>query len=78
MATRVEWAKLTRNAENFFLAIGVAVGSALTRRGRVNKRPQRSHHVILRNRAAVDLRLATEIERRKSLAILNNARSQVR
>ena len=78
MAIRVEWMKLTRNAENFFLAIGIAFGSALTRHGRANKRPRRIHPVTMRNRAAVDLRFMAEIERRKSLAILANARSQLR
>lgn len=78
MATRVEWTKVTRTAQDFFLSLRMAVGSALTRKYVANRNPRRIQLVTTRNLNAVDLSLLAEMERRRSLAILNNTRNQVR
>ncbi len=77
-ATRVEWTKLTRNFQDLFLALRTAAGSAFARSQRPIAKPRRIQLVATRSIGTVDLRLLADMERRKSLAILNNTRNQVR
>ena len=78
MAISQEWTKATRNMRELFLALRTGLGSSWASTRTRKARPGKTSLATVRGVNAPDMRVLAELERRKSLAYLNNARNQVR
>ena len=73
----VEWTKLSRDIHGLYLAIRGSIGMTVT-----SRRPRKMGLGAQRGRfkggRSIDLATLAELERRKALAYLENARNQLR
>ena len=78
MSISQEWTKVIRDVCRVFLAIRTSLGSAMADKSRKRSKPRAAHVATMRGTIIADRRVSAELERRKSLAFLNNTRSLVR
>ena len=78
MSISQEWTKVIRDARGVFLAIRTSLGSVWAGKSGKRPKPRAVHVATMRGTIIADRRASAELERRKSLAFLNNTRNMVR
>jgi len=73
----VEWTKLSRDIHGLYLAIRASIGMAITAR-RPTSAGFGTRRGKIKGGRSMDLAMLAELERRKALAYLGNARNQLR
>lgn len=78
MSISQEWTKAIRDVHGVFLAIRTSLGSTWAGKSGKRLKPRTIHVTTTRGTMIPDSRVLAELERRKNLAFLNNARITVR
>lgn len=78
MSISQEWTKVIRDVHGVFLAVHISLGSAWADKIGKRPKPRAIRIATTRNPIIPDSRVSAELERRKNLAFLNNARITVR
>jgi len=78
MSISQEWMKVIRDARGVFLAIRTSLGSTWAGKIGNKPKPRGIRIATTRNTIIPDRRVLAELERKKNLALLNNARTMVR
>ena len=78
MSISQEWTKVIRDARGVFLAIRASLGFTWVSKSRDKSMPRAIRVATTRNTPILDRRVLAEFERKKNLALLNNARTMVR
>ena len=78
MSISQEWTKVIRDARGVFLAIRASLGFTWTGKSGKRAKPLAIRIAATQNTMIPDSRILAELERRKNLALLNNAQTMVR
>ena len=78
MAIRVEWTKFTRDIHGVYLALRTSIGMVTTRTRRAGKKDRMVQPLKIRRIRPRDFSMLADLERRRNLAYLSNARNQLR
>ncbi len=78
MSIGQEWTRAVRDVHGVFLAIRTSLGSVWADKNGKRSKGRTVHVYAMRSMVITDHRILVELERKKSLALLNNAHSLVR
>ena len=78
MSISQEWTKVIRDVHGIFLAIRTSLGFTWAGTSGTRSKPRAIRITTTRITMIPDSRVLAELERRKNLALLNNARTSVR